>query len=65
MRTIAGPENFSVDELGRITLSRKGDNRTVVTAPPPPPAGSPSSEVSVLTDKDAHLTPTRYADRLS
>src|SRR3954468_3418754 len=31
MRTIAGPEIFPLDELGRITLSRKGDGRTVVT----------------------------------
>src|SRR3954449_3389875 len=33
IRNIAGPEIFSLDELGRITLSHKGDNRTVVTDP--------------------------------
>ncbi|MBT2595868.1 hypothetical protein [Arthrobacter sp. ISL-72] len=33
IRNIAGPEIFTLDELGRITLSRKGDKRTIVTAP--------------------------------
>ena len=31
IRNIAGPEIFPLDELGRITLSRRGDHRTVVT----------------------------------
>jgi uncharacterized protein YbjT (DUF2867 family) len=61
-RNIAGPEILSLDELGRITLSRKGDNRTVVTDPT---AGMFAVvEADVLTDKDAHLAPTRYADWL-
>jgi uncharacterized protein YbjT (DUF2867 family) len=30
-RNIAGPEVFPLDELGRITLTARGDNRTVVT----------------------------------
>ncbi|WP_086711182.1 SDR family oxidoreductase, partial [Streptomyces antimycoticus] len=33
IHNIGGPEVFALDELGRITLSRKGDNRTVVTDP--------------------------------
>lgn len=63
MYNIAGPEIFSLDELGRITLSRKGDNRTVVTDP----AAGMFAVVKgdVLTDRDAHLAPTRYADWLS
>ncbi|MFE7332217.1 SDR family oxidoreductase [Streptomyces sp. NPDC057565] len=62
-RNIAGPEIFTLDELGRITLSRKGDNRTVVTDPT---AGMFAAvKGDVLTDKDAHLAPTRYADWLS
>ncbi|MEV5545283.1 NAD(P)H-binding protein [Streptomyces sp. NPDC052309] len=62
IRNIAGPEIFSLDELGRITLSRKGDRRTVVTDP----AGMFAVvKGDVLTDKDAHLAPTRYTDWLS
>lgn len=63
IHNIAGPEIFPLDELGRITLSRKGDNRTVVTDP----AAGMFAVVKgdVLTDKDAHLAPTHYADWLS
>lgn len=60
---IAGPEVFPLDELGRITLSHKGDQRTVVTDPT---AGMFAAvRGDVLTDKNAHLAPTRYADFLS
>jgi uncharacterized protein YbjT (DUF2867 family) len=63
IHNIAGPEIFSLDELGRITLSLKGDNRTVVTDPT---AGMFAVvKGDVLTDKDAHLAPTRYTDWLS
>lgn len=63
IRNIAGPEIFPLDELGRITLSRKGDSRTVVTDPT---AGMFAViKGDVLTDKDAQLAPTRYADWLS
>ncbi|MFF7969846.1 NAD(P)H-binding protein [Streptomyces sp. NPDC007905] len=63
MRTIGGPEIFPLDELGRITLSRKGDGRTVVTDPT---AGMFAVvKGDVLTDEHAHLAPTRYADWLS
>ncbi|MFI6699812.1 SDR family oxidoreductase [Streptomyces sp. NPDC050509] len=60
---IAGPEIFPLDELGRITLSRKGDSRTVVTDPT---AGMFAAvKGDVLTDGHAHLAPTHYADWLS
>ncbi|POX54664.1 SDR family oxidoreductase [Streptomyces sp. Ru72] len=63
MRNIAGPEIFNLDELGRITLSHKGDNRTVVTDPT---AGMFAVvKGDVLTDRDARLAPTRYTDWLS
>ncbi|MFE3164458.1 SDR family oxidoreductase [Streptomyces sp. NPDC059224] len=63
IRDIAGPDIFTLDELGRITLSHKGDNRTVVTDPT---AGMFAVvKGDVLTDKDAHLAPTRYADWLA
>ncbi|WP_405720384.1 SDR family oxidoreductase [Streptomyces sp. NBC_00046] len=62
-RNIAGPEIFLLDELGRITLSHNGDNRTVVTDPT---AGMFAAvKGDVLTDKNAHLAPTRYTDWLS
>ncbi|WP_063047576.1 SDR family oxidoreductase [Nocardia pseudovaccinii] len=63
IRNIAGPEIFTLDELGRITLSHKGDHRTVVTDPT---AGMFAAvKGDVLTDKDAHLAATRYTDWLS
>ncbi|KUN88379.1 LysR family transcriptional regulator [Streptomyces bungoensis] len=63
IRTIAGPEIFPLDELGRITLSHKGDDRTVVTDPT---AGMFAVvKGDVLTDRNAHLAPTRYTDWLS
>jgi uncharacterized protein YbjT (DUF2867 family) len=63
IRNIAGPEIFALDELGRITLSHKGDSRTVVTDPT---AGMFAAvKGDVLTDKNAHLAPTRYTDWLS
>ncbi|GAA3020340.1 NAD(P)H-binding protein [Kitasatospora sp. NPDC006786] len=63
IRNIAGPEIFPLDELGRITLSRKGDSRTVVTDPT---AGMFAVvKGDVLTDPRARLAPTRYADWLS
>ena len=63
IRTVAGPDIFTLDELGRITLSRKGDGRTVVTDP----AAGMFAVVrgDVLTDRHAELAPTRYTDWLS
>ncbi|MFG2578880.1 SDR family oxidoreductase [Streptomyces malaysiensis] len=63
IRNIAGPEIFPLDELGRITLSHKGDDRPVVIDPT---AGMFAAvKGDVLTDMDAHLASTRYADWLS
>ncbi|MEU8485231.1 NAD(P)H-binding protein [Streptomyces sp. NPDC048641] len=63
IRNIGGPDVFTLDELGRVTVSRKGDGRTVVTDP----TAGMFAEVKgdVLTDKNAHLAPTRYTDWLS
>ncbi|MGW7691693.1 SDR family oxidoreductase [Streptomyces asiaticus] len=63
IRNVAGPEVFPLDELGRITLARKGDPRTVVTDP----AAGMFAVVQgdVLTDTSAQLAPTRYVDWLS
>ncbi|MFF8908641.1 SDR family oxidoreductase [Streptomyces olivaceoviridis] len=63
IRNIAGPEVFTLDELGRTTLSRKGDHRGVVTDPT---AGMFAVvKGDVLTDPQARLAPTRYEDWLS
>ncbi|MHC8420843.1 SDR family oxidoreductase [Streptomyces sp. NB004] len=63
IREVGGPEVFALDELGRMTLSHKGDARTVVTDPT---AGMFAAvKGDVLTDMNAHLAPTRYADWLS
>ncbi|MFH9826540.1 SDR family oxidoreductase [Streptomyces bobili] len=63
IRNIAGPEIFTLDELGRMTLSHKGDNRTVVTDAT---AGMFAVvKGDVLTDKAAHLASLRYSDWLS
>ncbi|MFJ9030492.1 SDR family oxidoreductase [Streptomyces sp. NPDC102274] len=63
IHNVAGPEVFLLDELGRITLSHKGDSRTVVTDPTAGMFAAVKSDV--LTDTDAHLAPTHYADWLS
>ncbi|MFI5551440.1 SDR family oxidoreductase [Streptomyces sp. NPDC051738] len=63
IRDVGGPEIFTLDELGRITLSHKGDKRTVVTDPT---AGMFAAvKGDVLTDKNAHLAATRYSDWLA
>ncbi|WP_317440983.1 SDR family oxidoreductase [Streptomyces collinus] len=63
IRNIAGPEVFTLDEVGRITLAHKGDHRTVMTDPT---AGMFAVvKGDVLTDTNAHLAPTRYTDWLS
>ncbi|MEV7379874.1 SDR family oxidoreductase [Streptomyces lydicus] len=63
IRNIAGPEVFTLDELGRITLAHRSDGRTVVTDPT---AGMFAAvKGDVLTDTDARLAPTRYTDWLS
>ncbi|MFJ6070829.1 SDR family oxidoreductase [Streptomyces sp. NPDC093065] len=63
IRDIGGPDVFRLDDLGRLTLSSKGDARTVVTDPT---AGMFAAvKGDVLTDKEAHLAPTRYTDWLA
>lgn len=60
---VAGPDIFTLDELGRITLSHNGDTRRVVTDPT---AGFYAVvNGDVLTDPHAHLAATRYVDWLS
>ncbi|WP_327269621.1 NAD(P)H-binding protein [Streptomyces sp. NBC_01218] len=60
---IAGPDVFTLDELGRITVAHASDGRTVVTDPT---AGMFAAvRGDVLTDRSAHLAPTRYTEWLA
>ncbi|KAB8170826.1 NAD(P)H-binding protein [Streptomyces sp. 3MP-14] len=62
IRDIAGPEIYPLDELGRITVAHAGDGRTVVTDPT---AGMFAAvRGDVLTNPNARLAATRYADWL-
>jgi len=58
---VAGPDVFSLDELGRMTLAARHDNRTVITDEHAGMlAGLPGD---VLTaGPDAHLASTHYQD---
>ncbi|SEG89503.1 Uncharacterized conserved protein YbjT, contains NAD(P)-binding and DUF2867 domains [Actinacidiphila yanglinensis] len=63
IHAIAGPDVFALDELGRITLARKDDGRTVTTDPT---AGMFAAvKGDVLTDSTAHIASTHYTDWLS
>lgn len=60
---VAGPDVFTLDELGRTTLAARGDHRTVVTAPEGLFAAVPGD---VLIPKgDARIAPTHYTDWLA
>ncbi|WP_062208093.1 SDR family oxidoreductase [Streptomyces sp. NBRC 109706] len=63
VRHVAGPEVFALDELGRITLAHASDDRTVVTDPEAGMFGAVRGDV--LTNTNAQLAPTRYADWLA
>ncbi|WP_412079629.1 SDR family oxidoreductase (plasmid) [Streptomyces xanthophaeus] len=63
IRNIGGPDVFPLDELGKIALAHRADGRKVVTDPT---AGMFAAiKGDVLTDKNAHLAPTRFTDWLS
>ncbi|MEU6201867.1 NAD(P)H-binding protein [Streptomyces sp. NPDC047061] len=61
---VAGPDVYPLDELGRVTLSAKGDSRSVVTDDT---AGLfAAAQGDVLTaPKGARIAPTHYTDWLS
>ncbi|MFD0735486.1 SDR family oxidoreductase [Planotetraspora mira] len=64
IRNIAGPEVFTLDDLGRITLKAKGDSRSVV---PDDTAGMFAAVPGdvIIAPADADIAPTRYADWLA
>ncbi|MDQ1006132.1 uncharacterized protein YbjT (DUF2867 family) [Streptomyces sp. V4I23] len=61
---VAGPDVFPLDELGRLTLSTRQDNRTVVTDEQAGMFAAVDGDV-LIAGPDARLTPTHYKDWLS
>jgi uncharacterized protein YbjT (DUF2867 family) len=63
-RNVAGPEVFRLDELGRITLAARGDQRTVVTDNNAGIYAAASNDVLIAKD-DAVIAETTYRDWLA
>ena len=61
IRNVAGPDVFSLDELGRVTLAAQHDNRTVITDDKAGTFAGITGDV-LTAGPDAHLAPTRYQD---
>src|SRR5437762_6898142 len=59
--TVAGPDVFSLDELGRVTLAARQDNRTVITDDKAGVFAGVTGDV-LIAGPDAHLAPTHYRD---
>jgi uncharacterized protein YbjT (DUF2867 family) len=62
-RDIAGPDVFPLDELGRITLAARGDQRTVVTDDSAGMFAAVPGDVLIATD-GAVIAPTAYREWL-
>jgi uncharacterized protein YbjT (DUF2867 family) len=62
-RNIAGPDVFTLDELGRLTLEATGDHRHVVTDPSAGLFALVKGDV-LTAPGDAHLAGTHYRDWL-
>jgi uncharacterized protein YbjT (DUF2867 family) len=63
-RHVAGPEVFTLDELGRITLAAHGDQRTVVTDNNAGIYAAASSD-DLIAKGDAVIAKTTYRDWLA
>ncbi|WBB60653.1 NAD(P)H-binding protein [Streptomyces sp. WMMC500] len=61
---VAGPEVFTLDELGRVTLAARSDDRTVVTDAAAGMFAAVPGDV-LIAGPDARLATTRYRDWLS
>ncbi|MEU6269911.1 SDR family oxidoreductase [Saccharopolyspora shandongensis] len=65
-RNIAGPEVFTLDELGKITLAARGDHRTVITttaqACSPQPQATPSSPRTTPSSPKPPIETGSHAD---
>ncbi|MER6072994.1 NAD(P)H-binding protein [Streptomyces sp. NPDC001817] len=61
---IAGPDVYPLDELGRLTLTAKGDARSVVTDDSAGMFAAVHGD-AITAPKGARITPTHYTDWLS
>lgn len=61
IRNVAGPDVFPLDELGRLTLAARQDNRTVITDDQAGTFAAVTGDV-LIAGPDAHLAPTHYQD---
>jgi uncharacterized protein YbjT (DUF2867 family) len=59
--SVAGPDVFSLDELGRVTLAARRDRRTVITDDKAGMFAGVTGDV-LTASRDAHLAPTHYRD---
>ncbi|MER6561132.1 SDR family oxidoreductase [Streptomyces sp. NPDC001027] len=64
VRDIGGPEVFTLDELGRVTIAAKGDGREVVVDDAAGMFGVVKGDV-LTTPGGARIAPTRYRDWLA
>jgi uncharacterized protein YbjT (DUF2867 family) len=63
IRNVAGPDVFSLDDLGRVTLAARRDGRTVITDDKAGMFAPVTGEV-LTAGPDARLAPTHYQDWL-
>ncbi|WP_369244357.1 hypothetical protein [Streptomyces sp. R41] len=63
-RNVAGPEVFTLDEVGRIALAARGDQRTVITDNNAGKYAVASSDVLIVKG-DAVIAKTTYRDWLA
>jgi uncharacterized protein YbjT (DUF2867 family) len=63
-RNVAGPEVFTLDELGKITLAARGDQRTVVTDNSAGMFAAVSGD-ALVAKEGAVITRTAYRDWLA
>jgi len=63
-RSVAGPEVFALDELGKITLAARGDHRAVVTDNSAGMFAAASGDALIAKD-GAVLAPTTYREWLA
>ncbi|MEU1550292.1 NAD(P)H-binding protein [Nocardia sp. NPDC005745] len=61
IRNFAGPDVFTLDELGRLTLAARHDDRTVVTDDTAGMFAAVTGDV-LTAGPDAHLASTHYRD---
>jgi uncharacterized protein YbjT (DUF2867 family) len=62
---IGGPEKISFADLARTVLAKQGTDKTVVVDPQATYFGTPVTETSLVTGKDAVLGTVRFADWLA